>query len=383
MRSRGDCTILPVVTSTEAYIALNMLPNIGPVRVRALLEAFGEPQAILSAGASQLKKVHGVGEEVAQSIARWRELADLNGELKRIDKHGAHVLTQQDAAYPAHLKEIASPPLVLYVQGRLDPRDNRSVAIVGSRRTTHYGREAAQRLAIQLAHCGLTIVSGGARGIDTAAHEGALKIKGRTVCVFGAGLDVIYPPENKDLFDQIAGNGALLSEFPFGTKPDKQTFPMRNRIVSGMSLGLLVVEAGTNSGALITAQMALEQGRQVFAVPGRIDSPLSRGTHRLIKEGAKLVEDAEDILGEFEYLFASRERKPGAFAPSANPAANLSETESKLYAHVGNDETGIDELIHASGLTSAVVSATLLALEMKKLVKQFPGKRFARMFPIE
>ncbi|MSR64451.1 MAG: DNA-protecting protein DprA [Verrucomicrobiae bacterium] len=371
------------MTSTEAYLALNMLPNIGPVRVRTLLEVFGEPQAILEANASQLTRIHNIGPEVANSITRWRELADLDGELKRVEKAGAHVLTQQDAAYPKQLREIASPPLVLYVKGKLDERDNRSIGIVGSRRTTMYGRDTAQKLAIQLAHCGMTIVSGGARGIDTAAHEGALKIQGRTIAVLGSGLDVIYPSENKALFEQIAASGAVISEFPFGTEPDKQTFPMRNRIVSGMSLGVLVVEAGLTSGALITVNFAMEQGRQVFAVPGRIDSPLSKGTHRLIKEGAKLVEDAEDVLEEFEYLFSKKARTSSTAAANTIAAPQLNENESKVYAQIDNDEVSIDELIRGSGLTSAVVSATLLALEMKKLVRQLPGKRFARMFPVE
>lgn len=371
------------MTSTEAYLALNMLPNIGPVRVRELLEVFGEPQAILDAGASQLRKVRGIGPEVADSISRWRQLADLDGELKRVEQAGAHVLTPLDEDYPPNLKQIQAPPLVLYVKGKLDQRDHRSVGIVGSRRTTLYGRESAQRLAIQLAHCGVTIVSGGARGIDTAAHQGALKVEGRTVAVLGCGLDVIYPPENEKLFQQIAEAGAVISEFPFGTKPDKQSFPMRNRIISGMSMGLLVVEAGATSGALITANMALEQGRQVFAVPGRIDSPLSKGTHKLIKEGAKLVEDAEDLLEEFEYLFAKKERPASAAQATTLSAPKLSEKESKVYESIQDDEVAIDEIIRSSGLTTAEVSATLLALEMKRLVKQLPGKRFARMFPVE
>lgn len=371
------------MTPSEAYLALNMLPNIGPVRVRALLEVFGEPQAILTAGESQLKKVHGVGEEVARSIARWREHTDLDAELKRIGKAGARVVSQADAEYPKLLREIASPPLVLYVKGRLDERDARCVGVVGSRQTTHYGRESAQKLAIQLAHCGFTVVSGGARGIDTAAHEGALKIQGRTLAVLGCGLDVVYPPENRELFERIAAEGALLSEFPFGTEPDKQTFPMRNRIISGISLGLVVVECGLNSGALITANMALEQGRQVFAVPGRIDSPQSKGTHRLIKDGAKLVEDAEDILEEFEFLFSKKKRAATGAETGTLAAPTLNERESKVYATIERDETGIDEIIRASGLTSAEVSATLLALEMKKLIRQLPGKRFARMFPVE
>ncbi len=371
------------MTPTEAYLALNMLPNIGPVRVRTLLETFGEPQAILDASSSQLTRIQGIGPEVADSITRWRALADLDGELNRIEKAGVHVVTQRDAEYPSLLKQIASPPLVLYVRGKLDPRDSHSVGIVGSRRTTLYGRETAQKLAIQLAHCGMTVTSGGARGIDTAAHEGALKIQGRTVAVVGCGLDVIYPPENKELFEKIAATGAVISEFPFGTEPDKQTFPMRNRIISGMSLGVVVVEASLTSGALITVNFASEQGRQIFAVPGRIDSPLSKGPHRLIQEGAKLVEDAEDILEEFEYLFSKKERTSTAAAAGTIAAPNLTETEGKIYALVHDDEVTLDEMIRASGLTSAAVSATLLALEMKKLVRQLPGKRFVRMFPVE
>jgi DNA processing protein len=210
-----------------------------------------------------------------------------------------------------------------------------------------------------------------------------LKIQGRTIAVLGSGLDVIYPPENEKLFERIAENGAVLSEFPFRTKPDKQTFPIRNRIVSGMSLGLLVVEAGFTSGALITVNWALEQGRPIFAVPGRIDSPLSKGPHRLIKEGAELVEDAEDILEEFEYLFPKKDRPTIASQADTIAAPKLSDAEGKVYAQVGKDEATIDEIIRGSGLTTAEVSATLLALEMKKLIKQLSGKRFVRMFPVE
>jgi DNA processing protein len=258
------------------------------------------------------------------------------------------------------------------------------MAIVGSRRTTLYGQEMARKLAFQLARVGVTVVSGLARGIDTAAHKGALQAKGRTVAVVGCGIDIVYPAENKKLADEIVEKGgAVVTEFPFGVKPDRQNFPMRNRIISGWSLGVVVVEANLRSGALITAGQAAEQGRQVFAVPGRADSILSRGANKLIKDGAKLTEDAEDVLSEFEYLLPRRVEKSVAQPPEAGgikPALVLTEVETKVMAHIGNEEVAIDEIIRGSGLTSAAVSATLLTLEMKRVVRQLPGRMFARNF---
>ena len=363
------------MTSREAYIALNMIDGVGPVRVRALLQHLGRPEAILSASERELVSVDGVGEELARNIAGWRERVDLDAELRRIEQERIRVVTCEDADYPKNLREIYDPPLVLYVRGTMSNRDVVSVAVVGSRRTTLYGQEMARKLAYQLARVGVTVVSGLARGIDTCAHRGALQAKGRTVAVLGCGIDIVYPAENRALYEQISETGAVVTEFPFGRTPDRQSFPIRNRIVSGWSLGVVVVEANLRSGALITAQQAAEQGRQVFAVPGRADSVLSRGANKLIKDGAKLTEDVEDILGEFEYLIRPQ---PSAASDETVPAVKLSELEAKIMGAIGPEETAIDDIIRASGLTSATVSATLMALEMKRLVRQLPGKIFAR-----
>jgi DNA processing protein len=270
----------------------------------------------------------------------------------------------------------------LYVKGTLSERDALAVAVVGSRRTTLYGQEMSRKLAFQLARIGVTVVSGLARGIDTHAHTGALQAKGRTVAVIGCGIDIVYPAENQKLAEQIVEKGgAIVTEFPFGVKPDKQNFPMRNRIISGWSLGVVVVEANVKSGALITAKQAMEQGREVFAVPGRADSILSRGTNKLIKDGAKLTEDADDILSEFEYLLPARAQGAEAATKSVQgtqAALLLSPTEEKVMALLSHEEVGIDDIIRSSGLTSGCVSATLLALEMKRLVRQLPGKQFVR-----
>ena len=370
------------MTSREAYIALNMVDGVGPIRVRALRDRFGEAQAILGASKAELMQVEGVGEEVARSIAGWREKVDLDAELQRIEKSGVRVVCRDDAEYPKNLREIYDPPLVLYVKGTLTERDALAIAVVGSRRTTLYGQEMARKLAFQLARVGVTVVSGLARGIDTSAHNGALQAKGRTVGVIGCGIDIVYPAENKKLADEIVEKGgAVVTEFPFGVQPDRQNFPMRNRIISGWSLGVVVVEANLKSGALITANQAGEQGRQVFAVPGRADSILSKGANKLIKDGAKLTEDMEDILSEFEYLLpkgATESTELGLEGKGTKPALQLSKMEEKVMARVGNEEVAIDEIIRASGLTTACVSATLLALEMKRLVRQLPGKQYVR-----
>ncbi len=364
--------------SREALVALNMIEHVGPVRVRQLLEHFGEAPAILGASRQRLLQVRGIGEETAEAIANWEKTVDLAGELKRIGEYGCHVLTQLDEEYPELLRQIYDPPVVLYVKGRLLTKDKNAVAIVGSRMTTHYGTEVARKLAYQLAYVGVTVVSGGARGIDTAAHQGTLSAKGRTVAVLGTGINLIFPAENAELFERIAAQGAVITQFPFNRKADKQSFPIRNRIVAGMTLGTVVVEANLSSGALITANMAVEQGRQVFAVPGRIDSPRSKGCHELIKKGAKLCEGAEDILSEFEYLFPATNRPPGASQTGILPALNLSENEQKVYDALSNEESGIDEVIRGCGLPSSAVSVALLGLEMKRLIRQLPGKMFVK-----
>jgi DNA processing protein len=364
--------------SREALVALNMTEHVGPVRVRQLLEHFGEASKILSASRQQLLHVRGIGEETAESIVNWEKSVDLAAELKRVSDSGCEIIIQSDEHYPALLREIYDPPVVLYVKGKLMAKDKNGVAMVGSRMTTHYGIEVARKLAYQLAYVGVTVVSGGARGIDTAAHQGALSGKGRTICVLGTGINIVFPPENGELFERIAANGAVISQYPFNRKADKQTFAIRNRIVAGMTLGTVVVEANLTSGALITANFATEYGRQVFAVPGRIDSPRSKGCHELIKKGAKLCEGVEDILSEFEYLFPASNRPPSANETGVLPALDLSENEQKVFGVLDSDELTTDDVIRKSGLPSSAVSVALFSLEMKRLVKQLPGKLFVR-----
>ncbi len=361
----------------EALVALNMVDQVGPVRMRQLLEHFGDAPAILAASRPELLRVRGIGEETATAIAAWEEGIDLQAELKRVDEFGCRVIIQSDADYPALLREIYDPPIVLYVKGGLTTKDKNAMAIVGSRLTTPYGQQTARRLAYQLAYVGVTVVSGGARGIDTAAHQGALSAKGRTIAVLGNGINLVFPPENVDLFERMTGQGAVITQFPFNRRADKQSFPIRNRIVAGMTMGTVVVEANLSSGALITANMAVENGRQVFAVPGRVDSPQSKGCHELIKKGAKLCEGAEDILSEFEYLFPPSNRE--ARDPAGTlPAIELSEHERRVYEALGPTEDSIDEIIHHSGLPASTVSVALLGLEMKRLLVQSPGRRYSR-----
>ena len=358
----------------EACVALNMIPQMGPVRLRRLLDAFGSAEKILLARADQLAAIDGVPRALAENISHWQEFADPTAELKKAADLGAHVITAEDAEYPSALREIHDPPIVLYVRGQLTERDRNAVAVVGSRKATHYATESAKKLSFQMAYAGLTVASGLARGIDTAAHQGALAAKGRTIAVIGSGLGELYPPENAELADRIAASGAVISEFPIDTKPDRQTFPIRNRIVTGLSFGVLVVEAGANSGALISANMAAEQGRTLYAVPGRIDAPAALGSNRLIQQGAKLVITVDDILDDLPLVFRE---KPDL--PAAAPAVDLTPEQQKILDAIGSEEMPLDSVIATSGLTAAVVSSTLLALEIRRLVKQLPGKRFVKL----
>jgi DNA processing protein len=367
------------MTPAEALVALNMVDHVGPVRLRQLLDHFGDPMSVLRASRAQLKAVRGIGEDTADAIADWEKTVDLAAELKRIADFGCRILTQDDSEYPASLRQIYDPPIVLYVKGQLTTKDTNAVAIVGTRQTTHYGLEVARKLGYQLAYVGVTVVSGGARGIDTAAHQGALNAQGRTIAVLGTGINLVFPSENAELFERIAAHGALLTQFPFNRPADRQSFPIRNRIVAGMTLGTVVVEAHLNSGALITANFATEYGRQVFAVPGRIDSPRSKGCHDLIKKGAKLCEGAEDVLSEFEYLFPSTNRPPSPAETGVTLALTLSENEQRVYDLLKlENETSIDEVIRHSGLPASAVSVALLSLEMKRLIRQLPGKLFVK-----
>lgn len=364
----------------EALIALNMIDHVGPIRLRHLLQHFeGDPLAVLDASPHQLQAVHGIGPETAEAIGSWRSTVDLAAELRRIQDFGCTVVTQLDPGYPGPLREIYDPPPVLYLRGQLQPSDLRGIALVGSRLSTPYGIETARRLAYQLAYAGVTVVSGGARGIDTAAHQGALSSGGRTIVVLGTGISQVFPAENVALFDRVAEQGAVLTQFPFLRCADRQTFPIRNRIVAGLTLGTVVVEANLNGGALITANFATDYGRMVFAVPGRIDSPRSKGCHDLIKKGAKLCEGPEDILTEFEYLFPPTNRPAPDSSVAERPSLPLSEAEATVLGALDpRDERSIDTIIRASGLPAAQVASTLFGLELKRLVRQSPGKLFLR-----
>jgi DNA processing protein len=353
----------------SAYVALNMMEKVGPMSVRSLKEALGSAAAIFTAGRDDL--LRGVGRDVADTIVKNRDRVDWQGELAKAESLGMRIVTAIDEEYPKPLLEIHDPPLALTVWGSLQSKDRQSIAVVGTRHPTHYGREVAERMGYQLAQAGFGVVSGLALGIDTLAHEGALKAKGRTLAVIGGGLDAIYPPSNRELARRISEQGAVLSEYAFGRQPDKTTFPVRNRIVSGLSMGVLVVEAGRQSGALITARQAAEQGRPVFAVPGRIDSPGSQGCHDLIKQGARLTEGIDDVLQEFEFLIPAR-AMPASGKAGVKP--ELNEEEEKIVACLQDGETDVDSLIRTCGLNAATVSALLLGLEMKRLIRMLPGR---------
>lgn len=350
-----------------------MLPKMGPARLRRLLEVFRTPERILSANRNELRNVDGIGSEVADAIVSWQQRVDLAAELERIERFGAQVLTLDSPEYPASLREIHSPPIVLYVWGELKERDHHAIAVVGSRAATHYGLETAKKLSFQLAYAGVTVVSGLARGIDTAAHLGALAAKGRTLAVLGSGFLQLYPRENQLLAEKIAGSGAVLSEFSMDTKADVQTFPMRNRIVSGLSSGVLVVEAALNSGALITASQAAEQGRSVYAIPGPIDRPSSAGSNRLIQQGAKLVTHGGDVLEELQMLFPETP-KLNRVLPS-----NLGPEERTIYEAIGDGESALEEIITRTSLPTQTVTSMLLGMELKQLIKQLPGQRFVKL----
>ncbi len=364
------------MTDLEASLVLNMLPSVGPIRYKRLITAVGSPVAVLSAKGRELRNIAGVDEDVITAILNWNTLVDLDRELTDMQACGARAIDSSSPEYPKLLKEIHAPPIVLYVIGNILERDCHAIGIVGSRQSSIYGAECARRFGYQLAYAGLTVVSGLAMGIDTYAHQGALAAKGRTIAVLGSGLKALYPPENKLLAERISNSGAVISEFPMRTKPDRQTFPMRNRIVSGCSIGVLVVEAATNSGAMITANQAVEQGRAVYAVPGPINSPSSQGCNRLIQQGAKLVTDVSDLLDDFGLLFSPADLPKTEQRP---PPQDLSDQERAVFLAIGTQETHVDDIIRISKLPSHQVLSKLFALELRRIVKQLPGKFFVRL----
>jgi DNA processing protein len=373
------------VDNRRAYLILNLLPGIGPLRVSQLLSLFPSPAAVLEASAAELARVPGIGSKLASTVADWANQCDPAKELEMIEQAGVLLLTRDDADYPSLLAEIHDPPLCLYVRGNPAAlaRTRGGISIVGSRRTTSYGTAVTDRLATAAAVAGWPVVSGLARGIDTVAHRATLDAGGTTVAVLGCGLAYVYPQENLALARRIvAEGGALVSEFPMMCRPDKRNFPMRNRVISGLTRGTVVVEAGLKSGSLITAGTATDQGRSVFAVPGRVDSPQSRGCHALIKDGVRLVESFQDIAEEFAGLpgldLFSEAEKGAATVRKSAPDLTLTDLERKILSFLDENETAIDTLIVAAGEPPARVLSTLLLLEMKRLVKQLPGRRVAR-----
>jgi DNA processing protein len=352
------------------WFALKSVPQVGNVTFLRLISHFGSPQQVLEATARELAQVRGVSAAAQASLIRhdWRPFAEL--ECERLAAAGARVVDILSERYPRPLMEIPDPPPFLYVKGELKGSEP-AVGIVGSRRATQYGLSTATRLARDLACCGVTVVSGLARGIDTAAHWGALKAGGRSLAVLGCGIDVIYPPENGKLFEALSTGGALISEFPLGTEPLAENFPRRNRIISALSRGILVVEAGEKSGSLITARFALEQGREVFAVPGNVNADGSRGANALIKEGAKLVQGVQDILEELSLP------GPGPQGIPVPPSFALTPQEAEIYLIICQGPQQIDDIIVKSLLPAGEVSATLLRLELKGAIVQLPGKHFA------
>ncbi len=357
------------------WLALSLTPGVGGIFIKRLLDRFRTPEAVFQAPLAELLQIEGLGEKVAREIQKGPVDKKVEKELSLLEEVGGKMMTIKDESYPKRLKEIYDPPPLLYVRGELKEEDELAVAIVGSRKTTPYGRWITEKMGQELARHGITIVSGMARGIDSHAHWGALSGGGRTIAVLGSGVDVVYPPENRNLYKKIIDQGAVLSEFPMSSPPEGGHFPKRNRIISGLSIGVVVVQAGMESGSLITANYALEQGREVFAVPGNVGSDSSRGTHQLIKDGAKLVESSEDILEEVLPQWRKERKMPQDVEP---PVRDLTEEEKVLYEQLGETPLHIDVLIRESQFDPGKVSSLLLNLELKGLISQWPGKCFSK-----
>ncbi len=356
---------------TPFWLAFSLIPGIGPKRLLHLLNEFGDLQNAWRAPESDLRAA-GVDGEALKRVLHFRPRIQPDSEIEKVTRAGAHIVTLTDEQYPALLRDLTDAPALLYVRGSLLPSDALALGVVGTRKATPYGRDAAHDLSKQLAHNRVTIVSGLAQGIDTAAHQGALAGHGRTFAILGCGLDRIYPPENRDLAREISTHGAVISEFPIGSPPEKSNFPRRNRVISGLSLGVLVVEAPLNSGALITAEMAGEQGREVFAVPGNIFSLNSQGTNRLIQDGAKLVQAVDDILNELHIAHdeAHTRKQTQIIVPQ-------DETEARIVQHLSADPIHVDDLARLSQLPIASVTSVLTILELKGLARKVGSMQYS------
>ena len=361
--------------SLKYWLAWNKISDIGPKRFYKLLEFFGSTDAAWKAKSGEISKILNLSPKISSRLFEEKNNIIPEREVDLIHKNKVNVLTIEDALYPENLKTIHYPPPVLYFKGTILESDKNSISIVGSRKATYYGKMVAEKISKDLALAGLTIISGMARGIDTAAHKGALSVSGRTIAVLGCGIDHIYPPENRRLAQEIQESGAVISEFSLSTLPERQNFPRRNRVISGLSLGTVVVEAAEKSGALITADFALEQGREVFAIPGNINSPLSNGSHNLIKQGAKLVENYQDILEEIHIVLPQKT----AEKEMVKENTFLTEEEKIIYQVITKEPTQIDDIIGVSKLSAGKVSEVLLNLELKDLIKEIEGKRFIKL----
>ena len=354
---------------------LNLLAvqGIGHGRVRRLVDHFGSPEAVFSARADDLRRIARIDRMTAQAILQGGHDRFGRDQVTKARDTSVSLLSYWDSEYPRALKQIFNPPALIFIRGNLPSADRICVAVVGTRRPTSYGKSVAETLSRDLSCRRLCVVSGLARGIDTWAHRGALKGEGGTIAFLGSGVDVVYPPENARLVQQIVQNGALVSEFPLGTRPAPAHFPRRNRLISGMSMGTVVVEAGEKSGALITAYLAMEQGREVFAVPGEVSSHRSRGPHKLLKEGAKLVETVEDVLSEI----SGYEDTKGSSEMHKSPV-QLSSQERVVWNHLSDKPAHIDLIASAAGVSTPSVMALLLSMELKDCVRQLPGMLFVR-----
>ena len=381
-------TCEPNSTDIEKWLKLIRADGVGPTTFSKLIKHFGSADRALGASVSEFTKIDGIGFKTAERIAVTRDKFDADKELKLAEKLGIWIINIEDKRYPPVLKQIYDPPPVLYIKGSLTRQDNLAISIVGTRRCSLYGQEQSSRLAHFLSSAGFTIVSGMARGIDTAAHQGALAAKGRTIAVQGCGLANIFPPENKKLFELIAESGACISELPLQYEPLAENFPPRNRIIAGLSLGTIVIEAPLNSGALITARVALDNNREVMAVPGKIDSPLSKGAHLLIKQGAKLVESVEDVMEALGYIGEQLQSHVSAAAVEASEKVetplfdvsrlNLSDNEKAIYDCLDKEPLHTDQIIAETDLPAGSINAGLISLRLKGLIKQLPGNLFLR-----
>ncbi len=361
--------------SLESLLGLYSIPTIGPARMRKLISVLGSPEQVLKAGMRRLKQVDGIDQKTAEKIVIGPDHPFVNKQIQRIREYDVSVLTYWDEDYPARLKQIYDPPVFLFCKGQRELLTKPLFAIVGTRVPTSYGRMVTERFAAVLAQAGFTIISGFARGVDTLAHQTALKEGAGTVAVLGNGLDQIYPPENRKLFNRMVQEGLFVTEYPLGTKPDAGNFPKRNRIISGMSSGVLITEAGSKSGALLTAMYANDQNRDVFAVPGPIQSAKSAGTNRLIQSGAKLVQTVDDILEELEGqlpLVASAKKE-------ARPVPQLDGIYKKVFDVLNSEALHVDQIALRTNLSPAETLNALLTLELGGLIRQMAGKMFVRL----